>query len=296
MKLDKKTILKKAKYALRFLPDRAFIQLYYFARFRRFCDFDDPKTFNEKLQWLKLNDRNPLYITLVDKCEVKAWVAERIGSEHVVPTLGVWDSFDEIDFEALPERFVLKCTHDSEGVVVVSDRAQFGLEAAKAKIEAALKCNFYYIGREWPYLNVKPRIIAEEYMEDLRHGELRDYKFFCFDGEPKVMFVASGRGAGQTKFDYFDTHFNRFDIKQHYPNSEGEIERPETFGRMMDAARTLSRGIPHVRIDFYEVDGKMYFGECTFYHFSGFMPFEPDEWDEVFGSWLFLPADKSGEK
>ena len=296
MKLDKKTILKKAKYALRFLPDRAFIQLYYFARFRRFCDFDDPKTFNEKLQWLKLNDRNPLYITLVDKCEVKAWVAERIGSEHVVPTLGVWDSFDEIDFEALPERFVLKCTHDSEGVVVVSDRAQFGLEAAKAKIEAALKCNFYYIGREWPYLNVKPRIIAEEYMEDLRHGELRDYKFFCFDGEPKVMFVASGRGAGQTKFDYFDTHFNRLDIKQHYPNSEGEIERPETFGRMMDAARTLSRGIPHVRIDFYEVDGKMYFGECTFYHFSGFMPFEPDEWDEVFGSWLFLPADKSGEK
>ena len=296
MKLDKKTILKKAKYALRFLPDRAFIQLYYFARFRRFCDFDDPKTFNEKLQWLKLNDRNPLYITLVDKCEVKAWVAERIGSEHVVPTLGVWDSFDEIDFEALPERFVLKCTHDSEGVVVVSDRAQFGLEAAKAKIEAALKCNFYYIGREWPYLNVKPRIIAEEYMEDLRHGELRDYKFFCFDGEPKVMFVASGRGAGQTKFDYFDTHFNRFDIKQHYPNSEGEIERPETFGRMMDAARTLSRGIPQVRIDFYEVDGKMYFGECTFYHFSGFMPFEPDEWDEVFGSWLFLPADKSGEK
>ena len=296
MKLDKKTILKKAKYALRFLPDRAFIQLYYFARFRRFCDFDDPKTFNEKLQWLKLNDRNPLYITLVDKCEVKAWVAERIGSEHVVPTLGVWDSFDEIDFEALPERFVLKCTHDSEGVVVVSDRAQFGLEAAKAKIEAALKCNFYYIGREWPYLNVKPRIIAEEYMEDLRHGELRDYKFFCFDGEPKVMFVASGRGAGQTKFDYFDTHFNRFDIKQHYPNSEGEIERPETFGRMMDAARTLSRGIPHVRIDFYEVDGKMYFGECTFYHVSGFRPFEPDEWDEVFGSWLFLPADKSGEK
>lgn len=296
MKLDKKTILKKAKYALRFLPDRAFIQLYYFARFRRFCDFDDPKTFNEKLQWLKLNDRNPLYTTLVDKCEVKAWVAERIGSEHVVPTLGVWDSFDEIDFEALPERFVLKCTHDSEGVVVVSDRAQFGLEAAKAKIEAALKCNFYYIGREWPYLNVKPRIIAEEYMEDLRHEELRDYKFFCFDGEPKVMFVASGRGAGQTKFDYFDIHFNRLDIKQHYPNSEGEIERPETFGRMMDAARTLSRGIPHVRIDFYEVDGKMYFGECTFYHFSGFMPFEPDEWDEVFGSWLFLPADKSGEK
>ena len=276
------------KYALRFLPDRAFIQLYYFARFRRLCNFENPKTYNEKLQWLKLNDRNPLYTKLVDKHEAKVWVAERIGFEHVVPTLGVWDSFDDIDFNVLPKRFVLKCTHDSEGVVVVSDRSQFDLEAARAKIEAALKCNFYYIGREWPYLHVEPRIIAEAYMEDSRYGELRDYKFFCFDGEPKAMFVASGRGAGQTKFDYFDTCFNRLDIKQHYPNSEREVEGPETLDQMMDAARELSQGIPHVRIDFYEVDGKMYFGECTFYHFSGFMPFEPETWDDVFGSWLSL--------
>lgn len=289
-------LAKRVKYALGFLPDKAYIQLYYFARFHRPCDFNHPRTFNEKLQWLKLNDRNPAYISMVDKAEAKRIAASVIGEEHIIPTLAVWNGVDEVDLDALPESFVLKCTHDSEGVVVVPRKGKLDWESARAKLSAALSRGFYPIGREWPYLGVRPRIIAEQYMEDSELGELRDYKFFCFDGEPRAMFVASGRGAGATRFDYFDTEFNRLPIRQHYPNTEGDVARPRTFDQMLDAARELSKGIPHVRIDFYEVDGCMYFGEYTFYHFSGFMPFEPSEWDETFGDWLKLPCPQGVSK
>ena len=285
-------IAKKMKYALEFLPDEAYIQLYYFARFHKPCNLRHPRTYNEKLQWLKLHDRNPAYMGMVDKAEAKRVAARAIGEEHIIPTLAVWDTVDDIDIEDLPKSFVLKCTHDSEGVVVVPDKGGFDWPAARMKLAAALGRNFYPIGREWPYLGVRPRVIAETYMEDERFGELRDYKFFCFDGEPKAMFIASDRGVGATKFDYFDLEFNRLDIRQHYPNRKGDIERPETFDQMVAAARVLSRGIPHVRIDFYEANGRMYFGEYTFYHFSGFVPFDPPEWDETFGSWLSLPTDE----
>lgn len=287
--MNKKKLLKNIKYSLRFLPDKLYLQLYYFPRFKRLCDFKNPETYNEKLNWLKINDRRAEYIKLVDKYEVKEYVAGIIGEEYIIPTLGVWDSFDEIDFDKLPEQFVLKVTHDSEGLVICTDKSKLDKAAAKEKIEAALKFNFYYIGREWPYKSVKPRIIAEKYMEDHIDGELRDYKFFCFDGEPKAMFVASGRSVGATKFDYFDLDFNRLDIKQHYPNTAGEVRKPDTFDKMIELARVLSKGMPHVRVDFYEVDGKLYFGELTFYHFSGFMPFEPPEWDKTFGDWIKLP-------
>jgi len=282
--------LKKAKYMLRFMPDKMYIQLYYFAHFRRLADLKNPKTFNEKLNWLKLHDHNALYTRLVDKYEVKEYVAPIIGEEYIIPTLGVWDHFDEIDFDALPNQFVLKCTHDSEGLVIVKDKSKLDKEAAKKKIEEALKYQFYYIGREWPYKNVKPRIIAEKYMEDHVDGELRDYKFFCFDGEPKAMFIASDRSKDATKFDYYDLDFNHLTIKQHYPNA-GEVRKPVTFEKMIELSKILSKGIPHVRVDFYEVDERVYFGELTFYHFSGFMPFQPDEWDRVFGDWLKLPED-----
>lgn len=279
-------IAKSVRYALRFLPDALYIQLNYFAHFKKPCNLRNPKTYNEKLNWLKLHDRNPLYTTLVDKYEVKEYVARLIGEQYIIPTLGVWDSFDEIDFEQLPDQFVLKCTHDSEGLVVVRDKSTLDKSAAKKKIEAALKQNFYYIGREWPYKNVRPRIIAEKYMEDHTDGELRDYKFFCFDGAPKAMFVASDRASDHVKFDYFDLDFNHLDIKQKYPHAEKLLRKPVTFDQMIDLSRVLSKGFPHVRVDFYEVDGHLYFGELTFYHFSGFMPFEPDKWDKVFGDWL----------
>lgn len=281
--------LKKIKYALRILPDKTYIQLYYFTRFHKFCDLKNPETFNEKLQWLKLYDRKPEYNRLVDKYEVKKIVSDLIGEEYVIRTLGVWDNFDQIDFDSLPERFVLKCTHDSEGVVIVHDKSKFDRAAAKEKLEACLSQNFYYIGREWPYKDVKPRIIAEEYVEDTVTGELRDYKFFCFDGTPRAMFVASDRVAGETKFDYFGTDYSSLGIKQHYPNSEILPEKPVNFEKMKELAEKLSAGIPHVRVDFYEADGKLLFGELTFFHFSGFMPFEPAEWDKTFGDWLTLP-------
>ena len=282
-------ILKKIKYAMRIIPDRAYIQMYYFAHFKKFCNLKNPKTYNEKLNWLKLHDKNPIYTRIVDKFEAKEYVKDIIGDQYIIPTLGVWDNFDDIDFDELPQQFVLKCTHDSEGLVIVKDKDKLDKEMAKNKIESALKQNFFYIGREWPYKNVKPRIIAEKYMEDHIDGELRDYKFFCFDGEPKAMFVASDRASDNVKFDYFDLNFNHLDIKQKYPHAEQPLRKPVTFEKMIELSKVLSKGFPHVRVDFYEVDGQLYFGELTFYHFSGFMPFEPNKWDKIFGDWIKLP-------
>lgn len=283
-------ILKKIKYMLRFLPDEMYIQIYYFSHFKHFANMRNPQTYNEKLNWLKLHDRNPLYTKLVDKFEVKEYVAPIIGQEHIIPTLGVWDCFDDIDFDKLPNQFVLKCTHDSEGLVIVKDKVTMDKIAAKEKIEAALKQNFFYIGREWPYKNVKPRIIAEKYMENPVDGELRDYKFFCFDGEPKAMYVASERVSDHVKFDYFDLDFNHLDIKQKYPHADKPLRKPHTFDKMIELSKMLSKGFTHVRVDFYEVEGCLYFGELTFFHLSGFMPFEPDKWDYIFGEWLKLPG------
>ena len=282
-------LAKKVRYALRFIPDDIYIQLNYFAHFKKFCNLNNPKTYNEKLNWLKLHDHNPTYTSLVDKYEVKEYVAKTIGNEYIIPTLGVWDSFDDIEFDKLPNQFVLKCTHDSEGLVIVKDKSELDKKNAKEKIETALKQNFYYIGREWPYKNVKPRIIAEKYMEDHIDGELRDYKFFCFDGEPKLMFIASDRDSDHVKFDYYDLQFNHLDIKQKYPHSQKELRKPVTFENMIELSKILSKGYAHVRVDFYEVDGHLYFGELTFYHFSGFMPFVPNYWDKVFGDFIKLP-------
>ncbi len=280
-------LAKRVRYALRWLPDKQYIQLNYFAHFHKFANLKNPSTYNEKLNWLKLYDRKPEYVKLVDKYEVKSIIANMIGDEYIIPTLGVWDRFDDINFDELPNQFVLKCTHDSEGLVIVKDKNSLDICAAKEKIENSLKQNFYYIGREWPYKNVKPRIIAEQYMEDHTDRELRDYKFFCFDGAPKALFIATDRANDEVKFDYFDLEFNHLDIKQKYPNA-GLVRKPVTFEKMIDLAKVISKGYPHVRIDFYEVDGKLYFGEFTLYHFGGFMPFQPEKWDKIFGDWLKL--------
>ncbi len=287
--LDKKSLVKKAKYSLRWLPDEAYIRLYFRLRMHKSCDLKNPKTFNEKLQWLKLHDRYPRYTDMVDKVEAKKIAAAIVGDEHIIPTLGVWGSFDEIDFSSLPEQFVLKCSHDSEGLVIVKDKSNLDLAAARKKIESAMRYNFYYVGREWPYKNVRPRILAEAYLEDTACGELRDYKFYCFDGEPKMMFVVTGRAAGDTRIDFFDLDFKHLPVTQHYPNADFEIKKPKTFDQMVAAAKKLSAGLTHVRIDFYEVNGKMYFGEYTFFDNSGFGPFDQPEWDERLGSWIKLP-------
>lgn len=292
--MTKKEILKKIKYSLKFIPDKMFLQIYYFARFKKFINFKKPETYNEKLNWLKLNDRQDIYTKLVDKYDVKTEISKLIGEEYMIPTLGIWDTFDEIDFDNLPDNFVLKCTHDSEGVFIVKDKNKLNKEELKKKINKAMKYNFYYIGREWPYKNIKPRIIAEKYMEDHVDKELRDYKFFCFDGIAKFMFIATDRGIGETKFDYYDLEFNHLDIVQHYPNSDKEIKKPINFEKMIQFSEKITQyfKIKHARIDFYEVDGKLYFGEITFYHFSGLQPFKPNEWDKKIGDLLILEEEE----
>ena len=284
-----KSVLRRA---MGLLPDEMFIRLNYLRRMKRLPDLKNPTTYNEKLQWLKLHDRQPLYTQLVDKYAVRRFVAERIGGEYLIPLVGgPWDSFDEIDFDALPEKFVLKCTHDSGGLLICRDKRALDREKARRRIAQSLQQNFYYHNREWPYKDVRPRIIAEAYMEDASTSELRDYKFFCFGGEPKMLFVASDRQTAgeETKFDFFDMDYNHLDLRNGHPNAAVPPEKPAQFGLMRELAQKLSQGIPHVRVDLYEVNGRVYFGEMTFYHWSGMVPFDPPEWDERLGSWIRLP-------
>lgn len=273
------------------MSDEDFLKKKYKIIFKKDLDLENPKSFTEKLQWLKLYNRKPEYTKMVCKYEAKKYVADLIGEEYIIPTLGVWDKFDDIDFDALPQQFVLKCTHDSGGLVVCKDKSKLDKAKAKAKIERCLKRNFFYYGREYHYKNVIPRIIAEQYMEDSETKELRDYKFFSFDGEVKAVFIATERGnsAKETKFDFFDADFNHLPFTNGHPNADVTPAKPKNFELMKELAGKLSVGIPQVRVDFYEVDGKVYFGELTFAHWSGLMPFEPEEWDYTFGSWITLP-------
>lgn len=270
-----------------FIPDALWLKIIFRIKMGHRLNLSNPQTFNEKLQWLKLHDRNPLYTKLVDKYEVKKIVADIIGEEYIIPTLGVWNQFDDIDFNKLPNQFVLKCTHDSGGLVICKDKTKLDINAAKKKIEKSLKANYYWGFREWPYKDVKPRIIAEKYMVDESGTELKDYKVFCFDGKPKALFVATDRGIHQTKFDFFDTNFNHLPFMQHYPNNtEREITKPKGLEKMLVLAEKLTQDFKHCRADFYDINGHVYFGELTFSHFSGFEPFEPKEWDYKFGDWI----------
>lgn len=288
----KKIILR----AMHMLSDKAYLKLRFRILMGKKLNLENPQTFNEKLQWLKLYDRKNEYVKMVDKHLVKAYVAEKIGEEYIIPTLGVWDSFEKIDFDSLPEKFVLKCTHDSGGLVICTDKSTFDKEKAKSKIEKCLKTNYYWHGREWAYKNVQPRIIAEQYMEDTQTGELRDYKFFTFNGECKLLFIASERQSKEeTKFDFFDMDFNHLDIRNGHPNAENTPQKPQNFELMKELAQKLSKGISHLRVDFYEVDGRVYFGELTFSHWSGMTKFEPEEWDFTLGSWITLPDKHSAE-
>ena len=256
-------------------------------------DLDNPKTYSEKLQWLKLYYHDPLYTTLVDKYAVKQYVEEKIGIEYLIPTLGVWNRFKDIDFNALPNQFVLKCTHDSGGLVICKDKLRFNIEKARETINGCLNHNFYYSGFEWPYKDVKPRIIAEQYMEDTKTKELRDYKFFCFDGIVKFLFIATDRqNREEPYFDFFDADFNYLDMRQGHPNAPILPEKPQCFEEMKRLAAILSKDIPQVRVDFYEVDGKVYFGEMTFFHHGGWTKFDPEEWDVIFGNEIKLPEKK----
>ena len=278
----------------RVIPDKVFINIKFFKFFGHFVDFKNPKTYNEKLQWLKIYNRDPLYNTFVDKYLVKEYVAKKIGEQYIIPLLGKWNSFDEIDFDKLPDQFVLKCNHDCGGIVICRDKSSFDKVAAKKKLEEHLKENYYWQHREWPYKDVKPCIFAEKYMVDESGYELKDYKWFCFDGEPKALYIAQDRENENedTKFDFYDMAFNHLPIKNGHPNANAIKEKPEGFEEMYKLAQVLSKGIPHVRVDFYNINGKIYFGELTLFHMSGFVKFEPKEWDKIFGDWIKLPKVK----
>mgnify|MGYP004532929915 CR=1 FL=1 len=279
-----KTIIKKI---LRILPDKIYLKIKYYIRFKKKLNLHNPETYNEKIQWLKLYDRKKIYTTMVDKYEVKNYVANIIGEEYIIPTIGVFNKFDEINFDSLPNQFVIKCTHDSCGLIIVKNKKELDIKKARKKINKCLKNNYFFGGREWPYKNVKPRIIIEPYLEEKKYGELRDYKFFTFSGKVKFMFIASNRqGNGDTYFDFYDEKFNHLDIINGHSNNPTPPEKPLNFNKMIELAEKLSKNIKHVRIDFYEVDGKIYFGEMTFYHWSGFVPFSPEKWDKIIGSYI----------
>lgn len=272
---------------LNWMPDEIYLKGMFRGEMQKKLDLKNPQTFNEKLQWLKIHDRKEIYTTMVNKYEAKKYVAERIGEEYIIPTLGVWDRFDDIDFDALPDQFVLKCTHDSGGLVICKNKKEFDKEKAKHKIESRQKRNFYYYGREWPYKNVPHRIIAERYMGD----NLRDYKLFCFNSVPRMTLVCSERFAKEgLKEDFFDEAWNHLNVQRPtHGNAILPIQRPKQYELMKELAAKLSEDMPFSRIDFYEVDEKVYFGEITFYPASGFEGFKPDEWDFKLGEWIQLP-------
>lgn len=276
------------------LSDKAYLKLLYFGEMGKKLNLKNPKTFNEKLQWLKLYNRQDIYTTMVDKYAVKKFVSDRIGAEYVAQVIGVWNSFDEIDFDNLPNRFVIKCNHDCGGMLICKDKSSLTsdeIEKARKKINKSLRNNYYLRSREWSYKNVRPLVFAEEYLEDEKTQELRDYKFFVFDGKVRAMFIASERQNKNTdtKFDFYDATGKHLPIINGHPNALIPPALPINFDKMKELAERLAKGIPHVRVDFYEVNGKIYFGEFTFFHWGGIVPFEPEEWDEMFGSWITLP-------
>lgn len=273
-----------------FLNDKIYLKLKFRLKMSKKLNLNNPQTFNEKLQWLKINDRKDIYTIMVDKYEVKNYVSKKIGEEYLIPTIGIYNSFEEINFEKLPNQFVIKCTHDSGGLVICRDKTNLDVKKAKKKINKYLKRKYFYIHREWPYKNVKPRIIIEKYMEDEKDNELRDYKLFCFNGTYKMMFIATNRqGEGDTYFDFFDRDFNHLPFTNGHPNAPKLPHKPHNYKKMIELAEKLSANIPQVRVDFYEVNGKIYFGEMTFFHWSGLVPFEPEKWDIKLGDWIKLP-------
>lgn len=279
---------------LKIKDDRKFIECKWRFTMSYPLNLDAPISYNEKQNWLKLYDRKPEYTMMVDKYLVKSYVAKIIGEEYIIPTLGVWDTPDEIDFSTLPNQFVLKCNHNSgKGMFICKDKSslsQKDINGVRANLRIGLSEDYYKNNREWPYKNVSRKILAEQFMEDEQTKELRDYKFFCFDGEVKCLFIATNRGKGEheTFFDFYDSDFNHLEVKNGHPNATVKPKKPDHFDEMKQIASRLSKGFPSIRVDLYEVNGKVYFGELTFTHWGGFTPFEPQEWDFIFGSWIHL--------
>lgn len=286
--IDNKRIIK--------LKDKTYLKLQYKNRMGKELSLEKPQTFNEKLQWLKLYDRNPEYTKMVDKYEAKKYVAYIIGEEYIIPTLGVYDRFEDINFEILPNQFVIKCTHDSGGLIICKDKTKLGIGEARKKINKSLKKNYYYSGREWPYKNVKHRIIVEKYMKE-ENEELKDYKFFCFNGKVKFFKIDFDRFINH-RANYYDINGKILPFGEEIcpPDFTRDIYLPKNLKKMINLAERLSKNIKFLRVDFYEINNKIYFGELTFYPAAGFGRFIPDEYDKILGDMLKLPIEKIEEK
>lgn len=256
-------------------------------------DVRHPKTFTEKLQWLKIHDHNPEYTKMVDKYAVKDWVAGIIGDQYIIPTLGCWDSPEEIEWDKLPQKFVLKITHGGggNGVILCRDKDSLDKDETVKSLQQAMSLNLYKYNKEWPYKNIVPRIIAENLLYDNSRPDeiVNDYKYFCFNGKVEFMLISNDRSNKHAKFDYFDKNFNHLPFRQGGDNYDGVITKPNNFELMLSLAELLSSGIPHVRVDFYDVNGQVYFGEMTFFDSSGFAGFDPPEWDYKYGDLIILP-------
>lgn len=272
------------------MPDDEYLKRLFHYNMGYELDLDNPKTFSEKLQWLKLYDRNPIYTTMVDKFEMKQYVAEIIGDKYIIPTLGIWENAENIDFNAMPDQFVLKCTHDSHDIIICKDKAKFDITVAKKKMQKGLQRNYFYAFREWCYKDIKPRIIAEQFMDN--HGEdLIDFKVHNFNGVPKVILVCANRFSDkQYTQDFFDCNWKHLPVKR--PKSQNDsvlMKKPDCIQEMLEISRILSKDIPFIRTDFYIIEGKLYVGELTFFPASGLLPFEPESFDYELGSYLTLP-------
>ena len=287
----------------KYYDDERYLKILFKERFKYDLNLDKPMTFNEKLQWLKLYDRNDVYTRMVDKAEVKGYVIEKlyhnkksvtepnIGEDislHIIPTIDVYESFDDIDFDLLPDRFVMKCTHDSGSALAVQ-KESLDTNALKEKYKNNLRLNFWLKFREWPYKNVKPRILIEEYMETTGKETLPVYKFFCFSGKPFLVQTVINDKKEDEVIDYYDLDWNKLNLRQNYPNSDENIKKPVTLDLMVKYAQILSEGHPFIRVDFYEINKKVYFSEFTFFSDAGFAAFHPDEWDRKLGDLIILP-------
>ena len=282
----------KLMYGLSFLPDAPYLKIFYFATTGKRLNLKNPQGYNEKLQWLKIHDKQERYRDLVDKLKVRDYIKEVWGEEHLFPLLGYWKSFDEIDFDSLPKQFVLKCNHDSGSTKIITDKAALqpaDFAALKKTFDKRMQKDFSLAGREYPYKGIERYILAEQLMVDSAHPDksIEDYKFFCFNGVPKIMFVATDRST-DCRFDFFDMDFNHLDIQNIHPNSDKPIAKPACFEEMKQVAAKLSAGMKTVRIDLYELNGKLYFGEFTFFHGGGFRLFYPEEWEKRLGDWVKL--------
>lgn len=253
-------------------------------------NLNNPQTFNEKLQWLKLNYQNPLMTTCADKVAVRDYIAKKIGSKYLIPCLGVWDNPDDIDFDKLPDKFVLKVNWGSGQNIIVKDKSKLNIAETRQKLSEWMRpeSNHYFAFFEWCYKDIKPKIIAEKYIEQM-DGRLLDYKIFCNNGSPNFLFVAIDRDT-DLRFNFYDIDFHKLPFKQHYDNSDKNINQPKFFDKMLCISRILAKDFIHCRVDFYILGNKLYFGEITFYHFAGLERFDPPIWDKKLGDLLILPT------